>query len=670
MPKHADLCLNMIVKDEAAIVERLIDSVAPHVRYYVVCDTGSGDDTVERVRTRFYEHGIDGEIYSIPFLNFSQARNCALDHGRASKGKFDYFLLADADMELVVDDANFACDLSKPAYSVKQESRSLGYYNTRIIRKDVSATYIGPTHEYLQVSDTTRLPGVGFLDHECGASRVHKIARDLNLLLEALEENPDDSRTMFYLAQTCYDAGRFREAADWYELCIRADGSAEERWYARYQMALCHLALRNDGRFVSTCLQAYDERPWRIEPLYQLARYHRLEGMHETAKFFLKEAQTKSYPSTDNLFINEEIFRTGINEELSYTGLSSDTPDLHEPGRQACFALATSPTASSETIAAARFNSVSYAISASEMFSEFEARIIDLIPPEGYCALNPSVATHDLSLRCIVRASNFTECSSANDIVYTQNFLVDLNENFEIKSAKDMVDLSGRTTYATTIQGYEDCRLFFLSDAWWCTATVRNDDPQADCKIALLALDAAGAIVDVHVLQTPERIRSMRSSNVVHEKNWVPLIRDDELYFVYSSSPTVILKCNPQTGQITEWSVKESRLRLHHLRGGSQAIRVDGGWMYVTHEVVQYSNDQTRKSERSYLHRFVLLDENFVVSAITDPFFFLNRGIEFCAGLTLQNDKKQLIVSFGSNDRQAQVGCLNLERVRSRLRAL
>ena len=46
----ARLCLNMIVKDESAIVERCLASVAPAISHYVVCDTGSTDDSVERAR--------------------------------------------------------------------------------------------------------------------------------------------------------------------------------------------------------------------------------------------------------------------------------------------------------------------------------------------------------------------------------------------------------------------------------------------------------------------------------------------------------------------------------------------------------------------------------------------------------------------------------------------
>ena len=43
------LCLNMIVKNESAIIERLLETVAPIIDTYCICDTGSTDDTKEKI---------------------------------------------------------------------------------------------------------------------------------------------------------------------------------------------------------------------------------------------------------------------------------------------------------------------------------------------------------------------------------------------------------------------------------------------------------------------------------------------------------------------------------------------------------------------------------------------------------------------------------------------
>ena len=52
----------MIVKNEGAIIERCLAAAAPHIDCYVLCDTGSSDDTVEMVRAFFADRQMPGLI--------------------------------------------------------------------------------------------------------------------------------------------------------------------------------------------------------------------------------------------------------------------------------------------------------------------------------------------------------------------------------------------------------------------------------------------------------------------------------------------------------------------------------------------------------------------------------------------------------------------------------
>ena len=111
----------MIVRDEGAIIERCLDAIAPQLDWWVVVDTGSRDDTRERVRAAFARAGVGGELHELPFVDFSTTRNAALDLARASDGVFDYLLLADADMLLEVADPAFRDELARQA-------KLLGYW--------------------------------------------------------------------------------------------------------------------------------------------------------------------------------------------------------------------------------------------------------------------------------------------------------------------------------------------------------------------------------------------------------------------------------------------------------------------------------------------------------------------------------------------------------------
>src|SRR5437879_4285645 len=117
------VCLNMIVKNEAAILERALSSaIAGGVDAYVIGDTGSTDGTPDLIRKFFGERGIPGEVHSFPFHDFSQARNEAFRLAQDSTLSFDAILLMDADMELVVHDPEWKKKLLAPVLSVRQEN--------------------------------------------------------------------------------------------------------------------------------------------------------------------------------------------------------------------------------------------------------------------------------------------------------------------------------------------------------------------------------------------------------------------------------------------------------------------------------------------------------------------------------------------------------------------
>ena len=146
------LCLNMIVRNEMANLERCLSAVAPHIDCWVIGDTGSSDGTQDYIRSFFARRSIPGELHSFPFENFEQARNAALNHARDTTLPYAYLLLADADMEFVVDDPAFAGTLTAPGYRLIQKADSgLTYWNTRLLRRGAGARYVGVTHEYVDV---------------------------------------------------------------------------------------------------------------------------------------------------------------------------------------------------------------------------------------------------------------------------------------------------------------------------------------------------------------------------------------------------------------------------------------------------------------------------------------------------------------------------------------
>ncbi|NDD29551.1 MAG: hypothetical protein EB084_14930 [Proteobacteria bacterium] len=661
------LCLNMIVRNESAIIERCLRSTLPHVACYVICDTGSTDDTLARVRGVFDEAGIAGEIHEYAFIDFAQARNEALERCRRSPLAFDAMLFIDADMELVVTDSQWRETLNAEAYLVRQTTQGgFTYWNIRILKRTLDARYVGATHEYLAVdTERTRLEGAHMFDHSCGSSHAVKHERDLDLLRRAHEQNPTDTRTLFYLGQTLREMGRHAEAIATYEQRISLGGWDQEMWYSRYMVAFCHLALNDRARFMMSCLEAYDMRPTRAEPLYALADHHRLNGRHETCAMLAEVGLGMAIPD-DLLFVDESVYRTGFKMLMSISGWYSSLPERKARGRMFNAELMLARNAPTDRRQLARANWRWYARACDALFGT--VRFVPLSPPLplGYHPCNPSLTTRDTEIWCVVRGVNYVQengrYTSYDGVIRTTNRLVCLDAHLALSNVREIIDdspYSLDTTEAPNVVGLEDVRVIAHDGRLRATCVVVDRHGEWRRRIAVLDLADDGRV---------EKLTTQGHENHLHQKNWMPFVDADGLGFVYLTDPTVVLRWNEKTRQCGEWRRHDCDVALENQRGSSGLVPFDTGWLCVTHEV---SYRDSNASSRVYLHRFVHLDETFRVRAVTEAFYFRHVGIEFCAGLVAGPAKglgaDELLLSFGVNDGEAWLVVIGADAVRRQL---
>jgi glycosyltransferase involved in cell wall biosynthesis len=91
--RRPSICLSMIVKDEADVIERLLASVRGAIDSWVICDTGSTDGTQDLIRNAMKD--IPGALFERPWRNFGENRSELME---LAAGRADYLLLLDADM--------------------------------------------------------------------------------------------------------------------------------------------------------------------------------------------------------------------------------------------------------------------------------------------------------------------------------------------------------------------------------------------------------------------------------------------------------------------------------------------------------------------------------------------------------------------------------------------
>ena len=323
--KRPTVTLCMIVKDEEHIIRECLESVAPHIDRSDISDTGSTDKTKEIIKEFFDDKGIPGEVYDIPWQGFGKSRTKSL---RNCDGKADYAWVIDADDKLEGDFAYPKDFGSHDGYALWIHRGDFNWWRHQMFRTGIGWEYTGVIHEYANCigkpdASTIKLHGnyhieartMGKRTVQFGDDQSAKYTKDAELLVDCLtnpeNENyePDNHRYTFYAAQSYFDAQKFEEALEWYTKRAEQGGWEEEQWYSVYRIAICKCLLnKNWTEAQDHFLQAWNMRPHRSEPLYQLARIHRENGNPRLGYLFAQQAAKIPYPKEDILFLSADIY--------------------------------------------------------------------------------------------------------------------------------------------------------------------------------------------------------------------------------------------------------------------------------------------------------------------------------------------------------------------------
>jgi len=253
------ISLTMIVRDEARVLARCLDSVTGLVDEIVIVDTGSVDDTVA-IATSY-----GAKVHHFDWVDdFAAARNHALSHAT-----HPWRLVLDAD-EWIVDREQASRVLAdigerKPAFVGSIDMFQVGPDGSlddsalpqplpRLLPPHV--TFEGRVHEQPRPNIDTFLIGLlvghdGYRDE----AKARKEGRNADLLIAALEEDPGNAYLWYQLAAEFFVRGMQSEALVYltqaYNLLHPAeagpDAPLQAPWWHRVSMRLI-LALIDQDR--------------------------------------------------------------------------------------------------------------------------------------------------------------------------------------------------------------------------------------------------------------------------------------------------------------------------------------------------------------------------------------------------------------------------------------
>jgi len=319
--------LAMIVKDEAHIIERCLNSLKSFVDFMLIVDTGSTDNTIHVVEEFFEENEIAGEVIFDPWRDFSSNRSFALAQLRQRKD-INYAFMTDADHEVVFSpDFNvtkFKESLQADIYNVKTVIGNYSYNLPSLFNNHKDFYFKGILHEFLVSPDgCTRLDLLGLhvnaiQDSARNKLGVAKYIKDVEVLETALKTETDPfmkARYTFYLAQSYRDCKNYELAIKYYLVRSGMGFWDQEVYFSLYIAALCEDELNIDSSIViEHFIHAISICPNRAEAYHGIARHCRNKAKYHIGYFYALKALSLQ---PNGLFIINWIYEYGLLDEFS-----------------------------------------------------------------------------------------------------------------------------------------------------------------------------------------------------------------------------------------------------------------------------------------------------------------------------------------------------------------
>lgn len=334
--KMPTLCFITMCKNEEHCIRQTLESVYKYIDYWVVCDTGSTDNTCTIVTDFFKEKNIPGELFVDEWRGFDKHKTLMFE--RAYK-KTDYVLHLDADDFLV---GEFHKELllheKKDRYYFNYSRGNSKFRASSLYNNHLQWLYAGVAHNVIICLDKKEYSSSNifltddmYVDNNERGARMFDPNKYINDALklkeqffETLYDDPYNlnHRSVFYTAQSYLDSKHYKEALQWYTLYTKLkDTWSEEFFESTLRVGRCMIELEfPQDKIISQFQKAIDIFPDRAEPYFILGKHLNGKSRCDLGYNYLKEAKNKNLNSVLSkyvLFVNQYAYGKYINDELS-----------------------------------------------------------------------------------------------------------------------------------------------------------------------------------------------------------------------------------------------------------------------------------------------------------------------------------------------------------------
>tara|TARA_B100000900_G_scaffold259070_1_gene220826 strand:- start:6922 stop:9036 length:2115 start_codon:yes stop_codon:yes gene_type:complete len=668
------ICLNMIVKNESAIITRLLDSVISLIDHYVICDTGSTDNTTQLIDDYFKDKNINGKIIYNPFENFGKTRSYSLAQCLHEPNS-DFVLLLDADMIFEMNISNidkFKQSLTYDAYYILQGDQHIQYKNIRLIRNKLQFYYLGVTHEYITSSHNYTKSIISkekmyIKDIGDGGCKTDKYERDIKLLTQGLITEPNNNRYRFYLANSYKDKGDYENAIIHYKKNLELLGWDQEIWCSYYNIGVCYKYLNKYANAIEYWLEGFQYMPNRIETLFEIITYYRQMKKYRLAFHFYKiafEYKNKIREPEEELFYLKDIYEYKLDYELILIAyyLNIDKNSINDY----CLSILNLPNAEvciKENILT-NFKFYYFDLSSFKIGNIFDIDCFKYIGNDlqskhvyEFHASTPSLCFHNGELIVIIRYVNYyidenghyrakdengNYCELQNIITRNVCAIFDYKDNKVI--FKKEFEIEYNNIFDSYYKGTEDIRIMSYNNELYFTGNKITNHNDFNIFIEYGRINLQEEKLESCLL-------NIENKNKI-EKNWVMFSNDENKFAIYNWFPLTVCKLNDEPIHSNNLEINDVEI-LHkidtphcfkYVRGSTNGIKIGNEIWFICH-MVGYENS------RYYYHLFVVLDANtFEIIKYSKIFNFGKHRVEYTLGFEYILEHNSFFIGYSRMD--------------------
>ena len=401
------------------------------------------------------------------------------------------------------------------------------------------------------------------------------------------------------------------------------------KWYSMFKIANEYLNINDIENAELWVNKSYELNKNRSENLYLLLKHFREVGNHKKALEYYNLGKDIKLPK-QGTNINENVYHDFFDYESTIIWYYLFDNKLEGLKKSINYLNKKNPIHSENVFSNLEFYIRPLKDNCLD-FKEFKFENI-----EGYFNSSSSLIRYDKDRFLMnIRYHNYfinpqghylsTELKDGQYIVRTKNQFIFLDNNYKVISEQNKMsdNLNNLPRNSSRIKGLEDMRIIkWNNKIYYSCASPEYSDY---FRILFGEYDIQNKTYNNNFI-----LKSPVESNC--EKNWVPMIHQNKMHFIYTWNPLQIGEVNFMTKELSLTYQFDTPSYFKKLRGSANPFKYKNYWYCLTHSV-------KHTSPRKYWHQLVLLDrDSLKPRKFSLPFVFCKNTIEYCLSLTIEND--------------------------------